>query len=73
MFNNVTDIVRVDMASTIKMAARFLVQQPAFRYTLIELKRLDELYIIFTSLTVVKEKVEKQKREFLYMCTRGIV
>lgn len=60
MFNNVTDIVRSDMASTIKMVAMFLVQQPAFRYTLIELKRLDELHIILTSPTSVKEKVEKQ-------------
>lgn len=61
MFNNVTDIVRADMASTIKMAARFLVQQPAFQYTLIELKRLDELHNILTSPISVKEKVKKQK------------
>ena len=69
VFNNVTDIVRDDMASTIKKGSKVSIAAACFSmYAYNELKKqldgVDELRFIFTSPTFIKEKTEKQKREF---------
>lgn len=69
VFNNVTDIVREDMASTIKRGSKVSIAAACFSmYAYNELKKqletVDELRFIFTSPTFIKEKFEKQKREF---------
>lgn len=69
VFNNVTDIVRDDMASTIKKGSKVSIAAACFSmYAYNELKKqlegVDELRFIFTSPTFIKEKFEKQKREF---------
>ena len=69
IFDNVTEIVRDDMAKTIKRNSKVSVAAACFSmYAYNELKKqlegIDEFRFIFTSPTFIKEKVEKQKREF---------
>ena len=69
IFNNVTDIVRDDMAENIKKGSKVSIAAACFSmYVYKELKKqleeVDEFRFIFTSPTFVTEKVSKQKREF---------
>lgn len=69
IFNNVTDIVRDDLRVTIKKDSRVSIAAACFSmYAYQELKKqleqVDEFRFIFTSPTFIKEKSEKQKREF---------
>ena len=69
IFDNVTEIVRDDMAKTIKRNSKVSVAAACFSmYAYNELKKqlegIDEFRFIFTSPTFIKEKAEKQKREF---------
>lgn len=69
VFDNVTELVRDDMMSTIKNGSRVSIAAACFSmYAYKELKEqmesIDELRFIFTSPTFITEKVEKQKREF---------
>lgn len=69
VFDNVTDIVRDDMASTIRKGSKVSIAAACFSmYAYKELKKqlesVDECRFIFTSPTFVTEKAEKQKREF---------
>lgn len=69
IFNNVTDIVRDDMAENIKEGSKVSIAAACFSmYAYKELKKqlegIDEFRFIFTSPTFVTEKVNKQKREF---------
>ncbi|MDO4793561.1 MAG: helicase-related protein [Filifactor alocis] len=68
-FDNLTSIVRDDMVETIKKGSRVSIAAACFSmYAYKELKQqlegVDELRFIFTSPTFIKEKTEKQKREF---------
>ena len=69
VFNNVTDIVRDDMVSTIKKDSKVSIAAACFSmYAYKELKKqlenVEEFRFIFTSPTFVTEKTSKQKREF---------
>jgi SNF2 family DNA or RNA helicase len=69
IFDNVTDIVRDDMEKTIKRNSKVSVAAACFSmYAYNELKKqlesIDEFRFIFASPTFIKEKAEKQKREF---------
>lgn len=69
VFNNITDIVRDDMAVTIKKGSKVSIAAACFSmYAYKELKKqlenVEELKFVFTSPTFVAEKVSKQKREF---------
>jgi len=69
VFDNVTEIVRDDMASTISNGSRVSIAAACFSmYAYKELRKqlesVDECRFIFTSPTFVTEKAEKQKREF---------
>lgn len=69
VFDNVTEIVRDDMASTISKGSKVSIASACFSmYAYKELKKqlesVDECRFIFTSPTFVTEKAEKQKREF---------
>lgn len=69
VFDNITDIIRDDMASTISKGSKVSIAAACFSiYAYKELKNqlesVDECRFIFTSPTFVKEKAEKQKREF---------
>ena len=69
VFDNVTEIVRDDMASTISKGSKVSITAACFSmYAYKELKKqlesVDECRFIFTSPTFVTEKAEKQKREF---------
>ena len=69
VFDNVTNIVRDDMEKTIKRNSKVSVAAACFSmYAYSELKKrlesIDEFRFIFTSPTFIKEKAEKQKREF---------
>lgn len=69
VFDNITEIVRDDMASTITKGSKISIAAACFSmYAYKELKTqlesIDECRFIFTSPTFVKEKAEKQKREF---------
>lgn len=69
VFDNVTEIVRDDMASTISKGSKISIAAACFSmYAYKELKKqlesVDECRFIFTSPTFVTEKAEKQKREF---------
>lgn len=69
VFDNVTEIVRDDMASTISKGSKVSIAAACFSmYAYKELKKqlesVDECHFIFTSPTFVTEKTEKQKREF---------
>ena len=69
IFDNVTEIVRDDLAQTIKRGSKVSIAAACFSmYAYRELKKqlesIDELRFIFTSPTFITEKAEKQKREF---------
>lgn len=69
IFDNITDIVRDDMVSTISKDSKLSIAAACFSmYAYKELKEqlehIDEFRFIFTSPTFVTEKSEKQKREF---------
>lgn len=69
IFDNVVDVVRDDMASTISKGSKVSIAAACFSmYAYKELKKqleqVKECRFIFTSPTFVTEKVEKQKREF---------
>ena len=69
IFNNVTDIVRNDMAETLKKGGKVSIAAACFSmYAYKELKKqlegIDEFCFIFTSPTFVTEKAKKEKREF---------
>ena len=69
VFDNVTEIVRDDMASTTSKGSKVSIAAACFSmYAYRELKKqlesVDECRFIFTSPTFVTEKAEKQKREF---------
>lgn len=68
-FDNVTNIVRDDMAETITRGSRVSIAAACFSmYAYNELKKqlesVDELRFIFTSPTFIAEKESKQRREF---------
>lgn len=69
VFDNVTEILRDDIASTISKGCKVSIAAACFSmYAYKELKKqlesVDECRFIFTSPTFVTEKTEKQKREF---------
>ena len=69
VFNNVTNIVRDDMATTIGKGSKVSIAAACFSmYAYKELKKqlesIAEFRFIFTSPTFVTEKASKQKREF---------
>ena len=69
IFDNITEIVRDDMAQTIQKNSKVSIAAACFSmYAYNALKKqldsIDELRFIFTSPTFVAEKAEKQKREF---------
>lgn len=69
VFDNVTEIVRDDMASTISKGSKVSIAAACFSmYAYKELKKqlesVDEFRFIFTSPTFVTEKAEKQQRDF---------
>lgn len=69
IFDNISNIVRDDMVSTIKEGSKVSIAAACFSmYAYKELKeqleKVDEFRFIFTSPTFVMEKTEKQKREF---------
>ena len=69
IFDNVMEIVRDDMESTIKRGSKVSIAAACFSmyaYSVLkkELESVDEFRFIFTSPTFVTEKAEKQKREF---------
>lgn len=69
ILDNVTDIVRDDLKRTIERGSKVSIAAACFSmYAYKELKsqleRVDEFRFIFTSPTFIREKIEKQKREF---------
>lgn len=69
VFDNITEIARDDMASTIEKGSKVSIAAACFSmYAYKELKKqlesVGEFRFIFTSPTFVTEKAEKQKREF---------
>lgn len=69
IFDNVQSIVKDDMTKTISKGSRVSIAAACFSmYAYAELKKqlesVDEFRFIFTSPTFVKERAEKQKREF---------
>lgn len=69
IFDNINDIVRDDMISTINRGSKTSIAAACFSiYAYKELKeqleQIDECRFIFTAPTFIKEKTEKQKREF---------
>lgn len=69
IFDNINDIVRDDMVSTINRGSKISIAAACFSiYAYKELKeqleQIDECRFIFTAPTFIKEKTEKQKREF---------
>ena len=69
IFDNINDIVRDDMISTISNGSKISIAAACFSiyaYKELEnqLEQIDECRFIFTAPTFIKEKTEKQKREF---------
>ena len=69
IFDNINDIVRDDMISTINKGSKISIAAACFSiYAYKELKdqleQIDECRFIVTAPTFIKEKTEKQKREF---------
>ena len=69
VFNNITDILRDDMTSTITKGSKVSIAAACFSmYAYNELKKqlenIEEFRFIFTYPTFIAEKAEKQKREF---------
>lgn len=69
VFDNINSTVRDDLKASIKKGSKVLIAVACFSmYAYKELKKqlesVDELRFIFTSSTFIKEKADKQKREF---------
>ena len=69
IFDNITDIVRDDLKTTIQRGSKVSIAAACFSmYAYKELKRqleqVEEFRFIFTSPTFVQERAEKQRREF---------
>ena len=69
IFDNINEIVRDDLISTITKGSKLSIAASCFSmYAYKELKKqlenIDEFRFIFTSPTFIKEKAAKQKREF---------
>ena len=69
IFDNINDIVRDDMISTINKRSKISIAAAcfsiyAYKELKEQLKEIDECRFIFTAPTFIKEKTEKQKREF---------
>ena len=69
VFDNVTDIIRDDMATTITKGSKVSIAAAyfsmyAYKELKTQLEQIEECRFIFTSPTFIKEKTEKQKREF---------
>ena len=69
IFDNITRVLRDDLKEKIQPKSKVSVAAACFSmYAYKELKsqldKVDEFRFIFTSPTFVKEKTEKQKREF---------
>lgn len=69
IFDNITDIVRDDLKKTIKRGSKVSVAAAcfsmyAYRELKSQLEQVEEFRFIFTSPTFIREKAEKQKREF---------
>ena len=69
IFDNINDIVRDDMISTINRGSKISIAAAcfsiyAYKELKEQLKEIDECRFIFTAPTFIKEKTEKQKREF---------
>ena len=69
ILDNIRDTVRDDLAATIKKGSKVSIAAACFSmYAFEELKKqleqVDEFRFIFTSPTFIKERAEKQKREF---------
>ena len=69
IFDNVTEIVRDDMEKTIKKGSKVSIAAAcfsmyAYQQLKDELDKVEEFRFIFTSPTFIKERAEKQKREF---------
>ena len=69
VFDNITEIVRDDMISSIEKKSKVSIAAACFSiFAYEELKKqlesLEEFRFIFTSPTFVKEKEKKEKREF---------
>ena len=69
IFDNINDIVRDDMISTINKGSKISIAAAcfsiyAYKELKAQLKVIDECRFIFTAPTFIKEKTEKQKREF---------
>lgn len=69
IFDNVTEIVRDDMEKNIKKGSKVSIAAACFSmYAYQELKdqleKVDQFRFIFTSPTFIKDRAEKQKREF---------
>lgn len=69
IFDNITEIVRDDLAQTIRKNSKVSLAAACFSiYAYRELKKqldtIESFHFIFTSPTFIKEKAQKQKREF---------
>lgn len=69
IFDNINDIVRDDMISTISKGSKISIAAAcfsiyAYKELKVQLEKIDECRFIFTAPTFIKEKTEKQKREF---------
>ena len=69
LFNNITEIVKDDLAATMTAGSKVSVAAACFSmYAYKELKKqledIDEFRFIFTSPTFISEKAKKEKREF---------
>ena len=69
IFDNVTDIVRDDLAKTIRRGSKVSIAAACFSmyaYNVLkkQLESVDEFRFIFTSPTFIEEKAHKEKREF---------
>ena len=76
-FDNINDIVRDDMISNINKGSKISIAACFSIYAYKELKKqlekIEECRFIFTAPTFIKEKIEKQKREFyVTLCTRTL-
>ena len=71
VFNNVTDIVRDDMANTLTKGSKVSIAAACFSmYAYKELKKqlegLDEFRFIFTSPTLSQKNSENRKENFIF-------
>lgn len=69
ILDNISSLVKDDLRQTIKRGSRVSIAAACFSmYAFEELKKqleqVDEFRFIFTSPTFIKERAEKQKREF---------